>query len=140
MQRNSFLFNILCILSLLSAIGGTLYGLIMPVINNIPRSEIIEMYETYNFAYTSEAIDMVYSLASMGFYYALFNVVQILAIVFLLVRRKEGFHIYAASLIGQVGVMIIAVGFMQSFTYLFWNLLWIFIFLRLVNKEFSPKQ
>lgn len=79
-------------------------------------------------------------MAGLGVYFSFFNVVEIVGLVFLLLGRRLGFHVYAASQIGLAGLFVMAFGLAGSLTFIVWNLLWVLIYLRLTRLAFDNGQ
>ena len=128
MEGKTLTLKIMCGLSALASMVGVFYGLLIMGIQGIPAEEARRaMEETHSMMVShgldssQVTIDAVYAIARVGGWFALFNLVEIIGLTFLVNGRFAGFHLYAASQLGVTGVFAIAIGLSSAFSYLLWN-------------------
>lgn len=129
-----------CIFSLIGSVGGIIYGFGLSSITQFSASEVSDILTAQGVETSSDVVRAVFAMAGLGVYFSIFNVVEIFGLAFLLLGRRLGFHVYAASQIGLAGLFVIAFGLAGSLTFIVWNLLWVLVYLRLTRLAFDEVQ
>lgn len=141
MKTSANPLTVVAVLSVTASLLGILYGMGLAAIVQMPRSEILAALSAQQMA-TPEVVEGVFALARLGNFYALFNLLELAGLVMLLARRRPGFHFYAAAQVGTAGLFVIAFGFSASIAFVLWNVVWIYVYARLVKSAFAeaPRQ
>lgn len=123
-------------LGLIGGILGGLYGVALMPIAELSTAELREMLEAAHYpAVDDQLLDNVHRLADLSSYYTLFNLGQAVGCGLLLWRRARGFHVYAASLLGQAGIFGIALGFANAIPYFFWQAAWCAVYYLVTRQD-----
>lgn len=138
MKTSANALTVVAVMSIAASLLGILYGMSLSVIVQMPRSEILDALASQQMA-TPEVVDGVFALARLGNFYALFNLLELGGLVLLLAHRRLGFHFYAAAQAGTAGLFVIAFGLSASLALVLWNLLWVYVYLRLVKSAFADE-
>lgn len=136
MKTSANPLTVVAVLSVTASLLGILYGVSLSAIAQMPQSEILSVLSNRQMA-TPEVVEGVFALARLGNIYALFNLLELGGLVMLLAGRRLGFHFYAAAQVGTAGLFVIAFGFSASLAFVLWNILWVYVYARLVRSAFA---
>ena len=125
--------RIIYMLSLIGSAIGIFYGIGYRSIGEMPEEEIVKVLTEFGLDTSDQVIGTIYRFAANGVYYALFNILEIIGVGMLMRGDKRGFHAYAASQIGAVGVMTIVAGGGAT-TYILWCGLWTYIYYKMMQS------
>ena len=135
-NKTSVLLIVLCVLSLVSVFFTSLFDLYLMLLEGVGK-------ETFRQAYSSISMpnvnfEEVYSFAvamiNNSWIHLLFNIVELVGVVMLFIRRWVGLHFYIASQIGFSYVAFVTFGFGGALEFIFMSLLWIIIYIIAVRK------
>lgn len=127
--------KIVSIISIVCSVGAFLYGLCLTAVRSLSRAEVCDVFEMQGLPQDGEVVDSVFMLADLGLYYALFNALEVVALTLVLLSKRIGFHLYAASQLGCVGLMTMVFGFVSSLTYILWCVLWCLVYWNLIHRS-----
>lgn len=125
---------IVCILSIIAATFGVMYGFGLIGLASLTRSDLESALEATGFGSDSQMLDQMFTLVDLGPWFIVFNIIEIVGVVLLMRMLWPGFHIYAASQIGLAGLMVIAVGFAGALVSIMWNAAWVLIYFNLFRR------
>lgn len=117
-----------CVLSICAIVVASLTDICFMFYASMPRQQIEEMLALSGQELPTEQIDMVLNIVGYGVYHMIFNVVELVGVVLLLMRKFVGFHFYAASQIGYCAVSYMAFGIAGSMSLIFINLMWVVLY------------
>lgn len=125
---------IVCILSIIAATFGIIYGFGLMGLATMSRSDLESALAATGFGTDSQMLDQMLTLVDLGPWFIVFNIIEIVGVVLLLRMLWPGFHVYAASQIGLAGLMVIAVGFAGALVSIMWNAAWVLIYFNLFRR------
>lgn len=125
---------VLCVLSIIAATIGIFYGFGMSGMAAMSRADIENALSMAGFGDQPELVDQMLTLADLGPWFVVFNIVEIIGVVLIMRGLWMGFHVYTASQIGLVGLLVIAVGLAASVVSIMWNLAWVMLYYNLMRR------
>lgn len=133
----------LCVLSIIAVAATSVYDLMLLLVRQYSPSQLREMMSSMGQQVEKEQLDLVFSMAEYSVYHFIFNIVELVGVIMLLMRRGMGFHVYAAAQIGLCWVA--AVGFQSAFQQtIFLSVIWIVAYYlamrRMMSNENSETQ
>lgn len=126
--------NIVAIFSIVGCVIGIFYGLCLNYIQTLSHAEVEQIVAAQGLAQGEEVVGSIFELSRIGNFYALFNVLEIVALVIILFGKRVGFHVYAAAQLGFVGLMVMIFGVVGFVTYILWCILWCYIYWVLIQN------
>ncbi len=131
---------VVCILSIVAVLGSCFFDFAFYYCSTIPRTDIYQMLSMQGQKFDQQQMDMAIDMFGYAQYHLVFNVLELVGLLFLLFRRFIGFHIYAASQIGFSYVAYLALGLNESASVIFFNLMWVLLYFMLSRYLSTPKE
>lgn len=125
---------IICILSVVGATCGILYGFGLCGVSEMSSADIHNALAAAGLGGDSMLIEQMRILADLGPWFVVFNIIEIVGAVIAMRRLWVGFHVYTVSQIGLAGLMVIAVGFSGALISIMWNAAWVLIYYNLMRR------
>ncbi|MBQ2321420.1 MAG: hypothetical protein II375_02545 [Bacteroidales bacterium] len=139
-SSKSTILNITSIASIVASVVAIIYGLCLTAVRSISRSELNDVLEMQGVPQDGEFVDTMFLLAELGGYYSLFNVLEVVALTFVLLGKRIGFHLYVAAQIGCIGLLVMVAGVAESISYILWNAVWCLLYWNLIFRPAEAQK
>ena len=123
----------MCIESRIS-IFTSLFDLYLMLLEGVGKETFRQAYSSMSNVNFEEVYSFAVAMINNSWIHLLFNIVELVGVVMLFIRRWVGLHFYIASQIGFSYVAFVTFGFGGTLEFIFMSLLWIIIYIIAVRK------